>query len=95
MFSGENARCFRKKFYLSDLKLALQLDLLAQNCVVVADNILSPGAPDYKSFMFSEARTPGMPLGGVAGGEAKDKPQTSEPLCDMYTDHLQEQHLFG
>ncbi|CAJ1330805.1 unnamed protein product [Effrenium voratum] len=41
-----------KKLYLSDLKLALELKLLAKDCVVVGDNILWPGAPDYKEFML-------------------------------------------
>eukprot|EP00434_Breviolum_minutum_P024356 symbB.v1.2.021509.t1/scaffold1858.1/size98333/2 len=42
-----------KHLYLSDLKLALEMDLLAKNCVVVADNVLFPGAPDYKEYMSS------------------------------------------
>eukprot|EP00435_Cladocopium_sp_Y103_P072005 s192_g39.t1 len=42
-----------KQLYLSDLKLALQMDLLAPGCVVVADNILAPGAPDYKEYMLT------------------------------------------
>jgi len=42
-----------KHLYLSDLKLALEMDLIAKNCVVVADNILFPGVPDYKEYMSS------------------------------------------
>lgn len=42
-----------KQLYLSDLKLALEMDLLAPGCVVVADNILAPGAPDYKEYMLT------------------------------------------
>mmetsp|Transcript_5672 Transcript_5672/g.10154 ORF Transcript_5672/g.10154 Transcript_5672/m.10154 type:complete len:291 (+) Transcript_5672:81-953(+) len=41
-----------KSLYLSDLKLALQLDLLAPGCVVVGDNIRSPGAPDFKQYLL-------------------------------------------
>ena len=37
--------------YLSDLKLAIALGVLADGCVVVADNILYPGAPDFKEFV--------------------------------------------
>ena len=45
-----------KHLYLSDLKLALELQILAKGCVVVGDNILYPGSPDYKEYMLSEGR---------------------------------------
>eukprot|EP00435_Cladocopium_sp_Y103_P042930 s1628_g12.t1 len=43
-----------KHLYLSDLKLALELQILAKGCVVVGDNILYPGSPDYKEYMLSD-----------------------------------------
>ena len=43
-----------KHLYLSDLKLALELQILAKGCVVVGDNILYPGSPDYKAYMLSD-----------------------------------------
>jgi len=42
-----------KTVYLSDIQLAIKLGLLADGAVVVADNILKPGAPDYKAFMLA------------------------------------------
>jgi len=40
-----------KSVYLSDLKLALELGLLHRNSIIVADNIILPGAPDLKKFV--------------------------------------------
>lgn len=41
-----------KKLYLPDLKLAVASGVLAKGCVVVGDNIRSPGAPDYKKYLL-------------------------------------------
>ncbi|CAD7963749.1 unnamed protein product [Amoebophrya sp. A120] len=41
-----------KHLYLSDLHLSLPS--LANNATVVADNILSPGAPDYRAWVLGE-----------------------------------------
>ncbi|CAE7333039.1 COMT [Symbiodinium pilosum] len=41
-----------KKLYLSDVKLAVESGILAKGCVVVGDNIRSPGAPDYKKYLL-------------------------------------------
>jgi len=43
-----------KTLYLSDLKLAMALGVLKKGSVVVADNIVFPGAPEYKKWMLSE-----------------------------------------
>ncbi|GAQ90543.1 catechol O-methyltransferase [Klebsormidium nitens] len=40
-----------KSFYLSDLKLLISEGFLKQGSVVIADNVLIPGAPDYLAFM--------------------------------------------
>jgi len=41
-----------KELYLPDLMLALQCGLLAPGATVVADNVRTPGAPDYKQYML-------------------------------------------
>jgi catechol O-methyltransferase len=43
-----------KEYYLSDFKYLLQEHLLAPNAVIVADNIIFPGAPDYRQFVNSD-----------------------------------------
>jgi len=40
-----------KHLYLPDFKLVEQLSLLPKGAVVVADNILFPGAPDYLAYV--------------------------------------------
>ena len=40
-----------KEVYLSDLQLILQQGWLRAGALVVADNILFPGAPDYRAYM--------------------------------------------
>jgi catechol O-methyltransferase len=42
-----------KSLYLPDLQSALSLGVLAEGCIVVADNVKWPGAPDYKAFITS------------------------------------------
>lgn len=41
-----------KDLYLPDLQLCLELKILAPGCVVVADNVLMPGAPEYKAWVL-------------------------------------------
>ncbi|CAE7022427.1 COMT [Symbiodinium natans] len=41
-----------KSRYLADLQLALASGLLAKGCVVVGDNILSPGVPALKKYLL-------------------------------------------
>jgi hypothetical protein len=45
-----------KTLYKSDLELALSLDVLSDGCVVIGDNILFPGAPDFKEFVLNGPR---------------------------------------
>lgn len=45
-----------KDLYLRDLKLALALGLLKPGTIVVADNVLTPGAPEYRAFVESDSR---------------------------------------
>lgn len=42
-----------KELYLADVQLALQLNLLRPGSVVVADNVVCPGAPDYKEWILN------------------------------------------
>lgn len=42
-----------KTVYLKDLLLMLENKLLAKGCVVVADNVKFPGAPDYLAYIES------------------------------------------
>lgn len=42
-----------KVLYLSDLQLAISLNVLAPGCVVIADNVLTPGAPEYKDWVLN------------------------------------------
>jgi len=41
-----------KELYLPDLQLALSLNLLREGSVVVADNVLFPGAPEYREWIM-------------------------------------------
>jgi len=43
-----------KELYLPDLQLMLSLNLLRKGSVIVADNILMPGAPDYKKWVLAQ-----------------------------------------
>lgn len=40
-----------KKLYLRDIKTIIAKDLLASDSIVVADNVITPGAPDYLAFI--------------------------------------------
>ena len=40
-----------KDYYLNDLKLLENNNLLSNNCIIVADNILYPGAPGYLEYV--------------------------------------------
>lgn len=42
-----------KASYLSDLRALESRNLLAPNCVIVADNVIFPGAPDYMQYVSS------------------------------------------
>jgi catechol O-methyltransferase len=42
-----------KKAYLADLQRILANHWLRKNAVVIADNVLTPGAPDYRAYMAS------------------------------------------
>lgn len=44
-----------KTLYRSDTELALSLGLLKKGSVVVADNVVSPGAPEYREWMLGRA----------------------------------------
>jgi catechol O-methyltransferase len=41
----------QKSLYLRDLKLIEKLDLLHSGSVIVADNVIMPGAPDYLAYI--------------------------------------------
>jgi len=43
-----------KTAYLTDLKYMLKESLVVKGSVLVADNILFPGAPDYRKFVKSQ-----------------------------------------
>jgi len=43
-----------KMLYRSDLELAMELDVLADGCVVVGDNVLMPGAPEFKELVTTD-----------------------------------------
>lgn len=45
-----------KSLYLSDLKYLLAEGLIAEGATIVADNVLFPGAPQYRAFINSDAR---------------------------------------
>ncbi|KAK3278570.1 hypothetical protein CYMTET_13498 [Cymbomonas tetramitiformis] len=44
-----------KTLYRSDTELALSLGLLKKGSVVVADNVVCPGAPEYREWMLARA----------------------------------------
>lgn len=43
-----------KRYYLSDLKLMMEQQWFREGSVVVADNVLYPGAPEYEKYMKSD-----------------------------------------
>lgn len=45
-----------KDSYLSDLLYLLDQNMLSNECVVVADNVLVPGAPQYREFVNTDKR---------------------------------------
>ena len=45
-----------EKFYVSDLKVCEELKLLEKGAVVLADNVLVPGAPEYLKYVRSSGR---------------------------------------
>jgi catechol O-methyltransferase len=42
--------------YEQDLKVAEELELLKPNSIVLADNVVKPGAPKYRNYVRSQAR---------------------------------------
>eukprot|EP00300_Choanocystis_sp_HF-7_P039014 c5676_g1_i1.p1 GENE.c5676_g1_i1~~c5676_g1_i1.p1 ORF type:complete len:268 (-),score=69.29 c5676_g1_i1:25-828(-) len=42
-----------KPLYLRDVKLTLDLGLLRKGSVIIVDNVLTPGAPDFKAWAIS------------------------------------------
>lgn len=42
-----------KHLYLEDCELAVKLGVLQPGSVVVADNVLNPGVPEYKAWMLA------------------------------------------
>lgn len=45
-----------KELYKPDVELALDLGVLQPGSVVVADNVISPGAPEYRAWMLGNSR---------------------------------------
>eukprot|EP01062_Namystynia_karyoxenos_P011695 TRINITY_DN141_c6_g1_i1.p1 TRINITY_DN141_c6_g1~~TRINITY_DN141_c6_g1_i1.p1 ORF type:complete len:322 (+),score=97.87 TRINITY_DN141_c6_g1_i1:83-967(+) len=43
-----------KELYLPDMQLALSLGLFRKGSVVVADNVVTPGAPDYREWILKQ-----------------------------------------
>jgi catechol O-methyltransferase len=46
-----------KEYYLSDFRYLLNEKLIAKNGIIVADNILFPGAPDYREYVNTHPET--------------------------------------
>lgn len=45
-----------KAFYLEDAELAIDLGVLRKGSVLVADNVLNPGVPEYRAWMLANKR---------------------------------------
>eukprot|EP00122_Pirum_gemmata_P004694 Pgem_evm1s4273 len=45
-----------KELYKQDVELAVNLGLLQKGSVVVADNVLYPGSPEYRKWMLANPR---------------------------------------
>jgi catechol O-methyltransferase len=45
-----------KNYYLSDLQYLLNENLIRKGSIIVADNVLVPGAPEYRQFVNSNPR---------------------------------------
>jgi len=43
-----------KELYLPDVQLAISLNLFRKGSVIFADNVLVPGAPEYKKWIFEQ-----------------------------------------
>lgn len=44
-----------EQLYLTDLKVCTELGLLKKGAVIVADNVVRPGAPEYREFVRNNA----------------------------------------
>lgn len=53
-----------EKLYLSDFKVCVELGFLGKGAVIVADNVVRPGAPRYRELV---RRYPGLVSEGVRG----------------------------
>jgi catechol O-methyltransferase len=53
-----------EELYVSDFHVCEKLDLLQKGSVIVADNVVRPGAPDYRALVRSK---PGFKSDGVMG----------------------------
>ena len=67
-----------KDFYVKDLILLEKKGLLSPNCVVVADNIVFPGAPGYLEHVGVSAN---INVGG--GGGREDLPQSQSTILSQ------------
>lgn len=69
------------ELYESDLKLSMELDLLRSNAIILADNVIRPGAPDYRKFVRSQ---PGFESKGVpcliVPGDLEDEMEVTRVL---------------
>jgi catechol O-methyltransferase len=53
-----------EELYVADFKVCEELGLLREGSVVVADNVVRPGAPEYRALVRGH---PGLNSGGVRG----------------------------
>ena len=67
--------------YKSDLDLAIQLGLIKAGALVIADNIIMPGAPEYKAYVNTD---PKFESCGVSGLLMPGEIPVSISLFDVY-----------
>uniref|UniRef100_A0A8H7KEE5 catechol O-methyltransferase n=1 Tax=Bionectria ochroleuca TaxID=29856 RepID=A0A8H7KEE5_BIOOC len=65
--------------YVTDLKVAESLGLLKKGSIVVADNVLRPGAPDYKKYVEQHPSMETQTIKGlIIPGEFEDEIEVTE-----------------
>ncbi|KUJ17620.1 S-adenosyl-L-methionine-dependent methyltransferase [Mollisia scopiformis] len=73
-----------EELYVQDFKVCQELGLLKKGTMVVADNVLRPGAPDYRALVrgLKGVKSEGI-IGLIIPGGAEDELEVSNVLEDL------------
>ena len=74
-----------KELYVPDLRVLESLDLVKSGTVIVADNIVRPGAPEYVKYVQSSLEEKKKYIGEVVNPSGKDLPGKWNLIYDSKT----------